>query len=163
MKTKTHFKKNNDSRYISGEDLKDGVTINKGLKPEMIVELTGFHDVDVFDRAEGNEVKKTGLYMKEVGGLALYKPAVLNGKAIDFFRKETNSDFMEDWVGVKAILYAMPDKRFGHVARFKKHYEKIVVDVAGCEAKLGAAKTGEDLKNIWVSLSDNELKEILKG
>lgn len=44
---KTHWKKNNDSNFISGEDLISGL---KGLKPEMVVVIEKFNDAESFDQ-----------------------------------------------------------------------------------------------------------------
>lgn len=115
---KTHWKKNNDSRYISGDDLQAQF---HGLKPEMIVQIDRFEDAETFDQQKNSKIIKTGLFLKEVGGQLLYKPVILNKTNAKFFAKECNSDFMEDWIGHPVILHAVKDSRHGYVVRFKKY------------------------------------------
>ena len=115
---KTHWKKNNDSNFISGEDLMSGL---KGLKPEMIVTIEKFNDAESFDQKKQSKIVVSALYLKEVGGNNLYKPVILNKTNAKFFVKETNSDFVDDWIGKPVIVYAQKDSRHGHVVRFKKY------------------------------------------
>lgn len=115
---KTHWKKNNDSNFISGEDLMSGL---KGLKPEMIVTIEKFNDAESFDQKKQSKIVVTGLFLKEVGGQSLYKPVILNKTNAKFFVKETNSDFIDDWIGKPVIVYAQKDARHGYVVRFKKY------------------------------------------
>lgn len=119
MENKTHWKKNNDSRYISGEDLKAGL---KGLKPEMVVVIDSFEDTETFDQNQNKQIVKTGLNLKEFNGAKIYKPVILNNTNAKFLIKEFNSEYMEDWVGKPFVLYAQADRRHGYVARFKKYY-----------------------------------------
>lgn len=119
METKTHWKKNNDSRYISGEDLMSGL---RGLKPEMNVILISHQDSETFDQKSQNTIIKTGLWMQEIGGQNVYKPVILNNTNAKFLIKEFGSEFIEDWFGKPVVLYAQKDKRHGYVARFKKYY-----------------------------------------
>lgn len=147
----TTWKKNIDARYISGEDLKDGEVIGKGLKPEMIVEIVSFNDVATYDKVLRGDVAKTGIYLKEVNGAKLYKPVVLNKTNAEFCEKEFGSQFMEHWIGKAMVLWAMPDSRFGYVARFKKHFAQVVVDEEGAKTKLNAAKTKEELGSVWLN------------
>jgi hypothetical protein len=116
--TKTLWKKNLDSKYISGEDLQLG---NKGLKPEMIVTLERFNDDKTFDKNKAADIIVSALYLKEVNGLALYKPVILNRTNAKFFVKEMGSDFMEDWLNNPVIVYACKDSRHGYVVRFKSY------------------------------------------
>lgn len=118
METKTHWKKNNDSAFISGEDLMSGL---KGLAPEMIVVLDKFNDADTFDQKKQSKIVVTGLFFKTIDNKPLYKPAILNKTNAKFFVKETGSDFMEDWIGKTVILYAQKDSRHGYVVRFKTY------------------------------------------
>jgi hypothetical protein len=116
--TKTLWKKNLDSKYISGEDLQ---LCNKGLKPEMIVTIERFNDDKTFDKNKNADVVVSALYLKEVGGQSLYKPAILNRTNAKFFVKETGSDYMEDWLNKPVIVYACKDSRHGYVVRFKTY------------------------------------------
>jgi hypothetical protein len=115
---KTHWKKNNDSNFISGEDLISGLN---GLKPEMVVVIEKFNDAESFDQKKQSKIIVSALYLKEVGGNSIYKPVVLNKTNAKFFVKETNSDFVDDWLNKPVILYAQKDARHGYVVRFKKY------------------------------------------
>lgn len=115
---KTHWKKNNDSNFISGEDLMSGL---KGLKPEMIVTIEKFNDAESFDQKKQSKIVVSALYLKEVGGQSLYKPVILNKTNAKFFVKETNSDFVDDWLGKPVVVYAQKDARHRYVVRFKKY------------------------------------------
>lgn len=121
---KTLWKKNLDSKYISGEDLQ---LSNKGLKPEMVVTIERFNDDKTFDKQNNSDVIVSALYLKEVNGAALYKPVVLNRTNAKFFVKETGSDFMEDWLNKPVIVYAQKDSRHGFVVRFKSYVKPNLV------------------------------------
>jgi hypothetical protein len=121
---KTLWKKNLDSKYISGEDLQ---LSNKGLKPEMVVTIERFNDDKTFDKQKNSDVIISSLYLKEVNGAALYKPVVLNRTNAKFFVKETGSDFMEDWLNKPVIVYAQKDSRHGFVVRFKSYVKPNLV------------------------------------
>lgn len=116
--TLTHWKKNLDSRYISGEDL---IAELNGLKKEMIVSISRFLDTETFDQNNQSKKVVTGLYLADQSGKEVYKPVILNRTNAKFFEKETNSPHMEHWVGIPVILYAQKDSRHGHVVRFKKY------------------------------------------
>jgi len=166
---KTHWKKNIDSRYISGEDLKAEL---KGLKQEMSVVITHFQDSETFDQSSQDKKVKTGFFLAEYPSKTpVYKPMILNATNAKFCAKEFGSDYMEDWIGKPLVLFAMPDKRFGHVARFKKHIEAVKVDEAKCKSDLGKANTLPELQTAWMALTPAEQnnpvvlaeKERLKG
>lgn len=139
MENKTHWKKNVDSRYISGEDLQNGQIIGKGLLPEMVVEITNHTDADAYDQSSKESVKKTALYLIDVKAKkALYKPLLLNKTLVDFFRREFNSDFIEDWFNKPFTLFAQQDKRHGYVARARRY---VAVKPAFDESRMDAAIT----------------------
>ena len=135
--TKTLWKKNLDSKYISGEDLQLG---NKGLKAEMIVTLERFNDDKTFDRVKNADTVVSALYLKEVNGAALYKPVILNRTNAKFFVKEMGSDFMEDWLNKPVIVYACKDSRHGYVVRFKSYVKPNLI------------KDSENFKNCKIAL-----------
>jgi hypothetical protein len=122
-KEKTPWRKNLDKRYISGEDL---LTEMKGLKKEMVVTLAKYEDSPAFDQKKQEEVDKTAIWLKEYpSGALIYKPALLNVSNGEFLSKEigNNSLFLEDFATDKPfVMYAKPDKRHGHVVRFKKYF-----------------------------------------
>lgn len=150
--TLTHWKKNNDSRYISGEDLQSEL---HGLRKEMVVVIERFEDAETFDQASNQKAIKTGFWLKELNGTKVYKPVILNNTNADFCRKEFNSDYMEHWIGKPFVLYAKPDKRHGYVARFKKYYAPQVSD-ANALTMLALATTQDELKETWGKLSAAE-------
>jgi hypothetical protein len=137
METKTLWKKNLDSKYISGEDLQ---LSNKGLKPEMVVVIERFNDDKTFDKNKNADVTVSALYLKEVGGASLYKPAILNRTNAKFFVKETGSDYMEDWLNKPVIVYAQKDSRHGHVVRFKSYVKPVLI------------KDSENFKNCKIAI-----------
>lgn len=114
----THWKKNIDSKFISGEDL---IASLNGLKPEMVVTLTDQKDAKTFDQKLNADVVKTSLYFTDQGGKALYKPAILNKTNAKFFEKETGTPEMESWYGRTVVMFAQKDSRHGHVVRFKSY------------------------------------------
>lgn len=150
--TLTHWKKWNDSRYISGEDLQAEL---HGLKKEMVVVIERFEDAETFDQASNQKAIKTGFWLKELNGAKVYKPVILNNTNADFCRKEFNSEYMEHWIGKPFVLYAKPDKRHGFVARFKKYYPPQVSDKNALTI-LALATNQEELKNAWLGLSATE-------
>jgi len=153
MEQLTHWKKNNDSRYISGEDLKSSLN---GLKPEMVILITKFEDAKTFDQNTQSEATKTGFFLKELNGADLYKPVILNNTNARFCQKEFNSNFMENWLNKPVILYAKPDKRHGHVVRFKKYYAPPTITDKNGIAVLSKSTTLKELSANWAYLTKEE-------
>ena len=151
----THWKKNNDSRYISGEDLKAEL---RGLKSEMVVTLVKFTDAETFDQSTQAKVTKTGLYFNDESGKPLHKPLIMNNTNANFFKKECNSDFIEHWIGKTVVLYALADKRHGWVASLKKYYPPAQVDDKKAIESLNGCKTLADLQVAYLALSSAEQK-----
>jgi len=156
---KTPWRKNLDKRYISGEDL---LMEQKGLKKEMVVTLSTWQDSPAFDQKLQKEVDKTAIWLKEYpSGKPLYKPALLNVTNGDFLSKEigNGSLYIDDFDKTKPfIIYAMPDRRHGHVARLKKYYPPIQVSDKKAIEALITAKTLPDLETAWGALSPEEKK-----
>jgi len=124
MENLTHWKKNNDSNFISGEDLIGNV---KGLKSEMVVVLDKFTDAESFDQKKQSKVTVTGLFFKTIDNKPIYKPSILNKTNAKFFVKECGSDFMENWIGKTVIMFAQKDSRHGYVVRFKSYHLPLLV------------------------------------
>lgn len=159
---KTHWKKNNDSNFISGEDLNSEL---KGLKKEMTVMIEKFNDAESFDQNKQAKIVVSALYLKDLTGKPLYKPVILNKTNARFFIKETNSEFMDDWLNVPVTLYAQVDKRHGFVVRFKKFLKtELIKDSENFKnCKLALAKSGftiADLKKKY-NISDEVEKLLL--
>src|ERR1017187_8699435 len=92
------WKKNLDSNFLNGEDLKFS---RNGLKPEMVVVIEKINDAESFDQNKQQKSKVTTLTLKEVGGQELYKPIVLNkvnGKMLEKIYPTTNANAYE-WIG----------------------------------------------------------------
>lgn len=121
---KTHWKKNLDSKFISGEDLKSELN---GLKPEMAIVIEKFTDTETFDQNKQAKITVTGLFLKDLNGKALYKPVILNKTNAKFMIKEFGSDFMEDWINKPITLYTVADSRHGFVVRFKKYQLPLLI------------------------------------
>lgn len=173
---KTLWRKNLDKRYISGEDLLNGIAANKGLKPEMTVTISKYEDSPAFDQKKQEETDKTAVWLKEYpSGKPVYKPMLLNVTNGEFLSKEigNNSIFIDDFDVTKPfVIYAMPHKRHGHVVRCKKYYAPAAVDADKAPiAKLSESKTLAELQTNWTSITPKEqalptvlaLKEKLKG
>ncbi len=154
--TKTHWRKNLDPRYVSGEDLKNSL---HGLRPEMVVCVHEMKDAPTFDQSTQKEVTKTSLWLMDLTTKqVIYKPVILNVSNAKTFAKEFNSDFIEDWYGKPIVLFAMPDKRFGHVARFKHYYPPAKATDEAAIASLNTATTLAELGEKWTKLSADEKK-----
>jgi len=157
---KTPFRKNLDKRYISGEDLQNGIELNKGLKPEIVVTLAKFNDAPAFDQKSQSEVNKTAIWLKEYpSGKLLYKPCLLNVTRSAFMSKElaNNSMFIDDCDVTKPfVIYAKQDRRHGHVVGFKKYIPTNKTSDVEALGKLNKCKTLDELKNTWGTFSDGE-------
>lgn len=153
--TLTHWKKNNDSRYISGEDLKNGEVIGRGLRAEMVVYIESFENMETFDQSEKKTVVKTGFNLRELNGTKLYKPVIMNNVNAKFCRKEFGSEFMEHWLNKPLVLYAMPDKTHDFVARFKKYYPPAISDVNALTI-LNQSTSLNELQANWSKINKQE-------
>ncbi len=153
---KTHWRKNLDPRYVSGEDLKNSL---HGLRPEMVVCVHEMKDAPTFDQSTQKEVTKTSLWLKDLTtNHVIYKPVILNVSNAKTFAKEFNSDFIEDWYNKPIVLFAQADKRFGHVARFKHYYPPAQVTDTNAITLLNKASSLAELGTIWGTLSAEEKK-----
>jgi len=152
---KTPWRKNLDTRYISGENLKFEVN---GLKNEQTVIITGFEDVETFDQKKQSEITKSGLFFADYKtGEKLPKPAILNVRISKFLEKEFNSIYIDDWLNKPVVLYAKPDKRFNWVVDIKKYYPPQISDVNALGV-LSVATNLEQLGEYWKTLSAEEKK-----
>jgi hypothetical protein len=116
---KTHWRKNKDPKFLSGEDLKHGIV--KGMTDGMPVEICGFNDNEGFDQSQQSKVTVTEIKFKTLDGKRLPKGVIPGKWTSDFMKKiGVDPDWIDDWVGVKVVLFAQYDKRNGFVVRFKK-------------------------------------------
>jgi hypothetical protein len=159
---KTPWRKNLDKRYISGEDLKQGIEMNKGLRPEMVVTIAKFHDAPAFDSKLQKEVDKTAIWLKEYpSGKMLYKPCLLNVKRGSFLSKElgNGSMFIEDFsTETPFVVYAQPDPRHGFIVAFKKYYPPATVSDTEALLTLERCTSLAGLQETWLTLSVDERK-----
>jgi len=153
-KTKTHWRKNNDSNYISGEDLFNEL---QGLKKDFPVMLKSFKDGETFDSNSQSKTIKTVLQFTDLNGVALCKGVLLNNTGAKFFCKEFKSEYIEDWIGKPCNIFAQADRRHGQVVRFKKYYKPaVVVDIKEAEETLNSCADMESLGKAWSSLNVNQ-------
>lgn len=154
---KTLWRKNLDKRYISGEDLLNEI---KGLKKEMVVALVKWEDSPAFDQKYQKEVDKTAIWLKEYpSGNPVYKPVLLNVANGEFLSKEIGggSIYIDDFDTTKpVVLFAMPDRRHGHVARFKKYYPPATITPDKALLALKGATTLAELTTIWATITPAE-------
>ena len=157
---KTPWRKNLDKRYICGEDLLNGELLGKGLRKEMLVTLTKFNDAPAFNQKEQKEEMKTAIWLNEYpSGKPLYKPVLLNVGNGEFLSKEIGNGaiYIEDFdFSIPVILYAMPDKRHGHVARFKKYFPPATAKPDKALESLSKCTTIAELVKLWDELSKEE-------
>ena len=117
---KIHWRKNKDPKFLNGEDLK--YNLANGVTDGMPVEISGVNTTESFDPNSQVKTQVAELRFKTLDGAPISK-GIIPGKWAATFMKYNGikSPFLNDWVGVKLIVYAQPDKRFGHVVRFKKY------------------------------------------
>lgn len=156
----THWKKNIDTRYISGEDLVDGFN---GLSKEMVVRLVRFIDGETFDQKKQAKEIRTILFFADSAGKELHKGVVLNKTNAKFFVKEMESPEMEDWNKKPVVMYAHQDPRHGFVVRFRR-YEKPVLkknsqEWTGALAYVKAGNSPEKITGKY-QVSETLLKEL---
>lgn len=153
---KTPWKKHIDKRYISGEDLKFGVEMGRGLRPEMVVTVAKHNTAKTYDAQKREEVDNMALWLAEYpSGKMLYKPIILNNTNGDFLAKEIGggSIYIDDFdKTVPFVLYAKPDKRFKFVARVKKYFAPVTFDFKPTLAAMDKLKTKDELVEFWTKL-----------
>lgn len=157
---KTHWKKNNDSAFISGEDLNSSL---KGLKPEMVVQIASFTDSETFDQKKQNKIIITALNLVDLAGKKIYKPAILNKTNAKFLIKEFQSEYIEDWIGKPFTMYCQKDSRHGYVVRFKTYIlSTLIIDSDNfikCKKGLANGVTMDQIKKKY--LVSKEVEEAL--
>lgn len=116
----TDWKKNLDSRYISGEDLFYEL---HGFKKSMVVSISSFKDSETFDQKTQRNVTVTELKLQTLDGKPLYKGVILGkiGRG-EVLEAEFGTRSLEDWIGKPFVMKAVADRRHGQVVRFAKYY-----------------------------------------
>jgi len=140
----THCKKYVNVNYISGEDLKSGLN---GLKDNTPIIVSSFKEEEVFDQQTRRKGLKHVLFFTTIAGVKLPKGVVVGNPTIKYFSSESaaNSFEIEDWIGQKAIMYAVSTPKWGWVVRFKR-YEKPTLKEGTVDwtAVLGHVQKGND-------------------
>ena len=149
MAEKTHWKKNADGTYISGEDMKFSLN---GLSPEMNVYLTRFEDGETYDQNQNKKSIKTVMHFKTLEGVELHKGVLLNKTNALVFKAITNSPFVDDWVEVPITMLAKADVRHGFVVRFQPY--KMSKDIKDQVDLIKATKTLPELEELYKGFSN---------
>lgn len=156
----THWRKNLDTRYISGENLHAELG---GLKKEMLVEIIGTKDVPTFDQKLQAEVDKTALYLKDMEGNKIAKPVILNVTKAKQCEVWFESDQVEDWVGRCFTIYCQAHKRHGWVVLLKKGEKTVLTETSSnWTAWLNFVKGGGDPAKVrdGLQVSDELFKKL---
>ena len=117
---KIHWRKNKDPKFLNGEDLK--YNLINGITDGMAVEIYDVKETESFDMNTQSKKLVGELRFKSLDGNIISK-GIVPGKWAFIFMKYNGmkSPFLNDWIGMKLIIYAQADNRFGHVVRFKKY------------------------------------------
>jgi hypothetical protein len=119
----THWRKNNDTKFIRGEELQHEIN---GFKKSMNVKIMKIEDEKSFDPSTNQETIVSAIFMKELGGEDLKKPTILNATAGKFLEKEFKSMEIEDYIGKEVTLHSVPHKRHDYVVRFMKYIKPTI-------------------------------------
>lgn len=138
-----HWKNFVDKDYLGSHNLEEGeemlLTIEKFEGEEMVTKVGGKKD---------EKVPKQVLYFREDVPKMIMN--ITNGNTI----ATLYGSHPDKWIGKQIQIYATPVKAFGKTQdalRVRDFIPKISVDTGNFVARLEAAKTQEELKNIWVS------------
>ena len=96
--TKTHWKKNFDYRFLSGDELKGEVTVT-------IERVT---TEEVFNPSTNSKEKALAVYF-----IGAKKGIVLNKTNAKAIAKVVGSPYQEDWIGKKIIIFPKQGRFFG--------------------------------------------------
>lgn len=119
----THWRKNNDTKFIRGEELENEIN---DFKKSMNVKITKIVDEESFDPGSQKAVTVSAIHMQVLGGNDLSKPTILNASAGKFLEKEFKSMYVEDYIGKEVTIHSVPDKRHQYVVRFMKYIKPTI-------------------------------------
>ena len=112
---KTHWKKNFDYRFLSGDELPGEIT----------VEIERVTEEEVFNPSTNSKETALAVYFKKATkGIVLNKT---NAKTLALI---TKSKYIEDWVGTNIILTSQMVSAFGQqvpAIRIKQDYSQVKV------------------------------------
>lgn len=158
----TDWKKNLDSRYISGEDL--FLELN-GFKKSMVVSISGFKDSEVYDQKQNCNIIQTELKLQDMNGKKLYKGTILNKTNGKVLAEEFKTRIIEEWIGRPFVMKAVADRRHGQVVRFAKYYppkkDKFTEDkLAPASAAIIAGKYKLEQVKVDYEITDEMFKKL---
>lgn len=135
-----HWKNFLDKDYLGSHNLEKG--------EEMLLTIEKFVGEEEVATADGKKTKQVLYFKEDVPKMIMN---VTNGNIMTGLY----GSHPDRWIGKQIQIYATPVKAFGKTQdalRIRDFVPKIAVDVKGITAKLEAAKTQDELKNLWVSL-----------
>ena len=103
------------------------------------------------------------------------KPMKAPNEVLKAIKKALNAEFVEDWQGKQISVYILKGLRaFGgvhDVPRIRPVAPRIVIDIEPAKAQLGACKSLDDLRGVFMGLPNNiqshpaiiKLKDDIKG
>jgi hypothetical protein len=146
-----HWKNFIDKNYLGSHNLEKG--------EEMLLTIDKFEGEEEVTTAEGKKQKQVLYFKEDVPKMILN---ITNGNTLT----SLYGSHPEQWYGKQIQVYAASVKAFGKVQdalRIRDFVPKIVIDVAGYEAKLRKAKNLEELKEIWMKfpISARNDKELI--
>lgn len=95
---KTHWKKNYDYRFLSGDE----------IEKELTVTISKVSDEEVFNPSSNSKEKAVAAYFK-----GAKKGIIINKTNAKTISKVVGSVYVEDWVGKKIIIYPKKGRFFG--------------------------------------------------
>lgn len=151
----THYRKNVDPNFLSGEDLK--YNLIKDMPDGVVAVITGHKNSVGYDQGKQEKVPVIELVFSDLKGKVLSKGVIPAKWTHDYMKRQgVKSPQVEDWVGQKVVIYAKPDARFGHVVRFKKYTDPNV------KPKLKPKTESWNKAVDWLTeSSDNKLVDVL--
>ena len=151
----THYRKNADPNFLSGEDLKDGII--KDMPDGVVAIIIGCKESVGYDQGKQAKTPVIELIFSDLKGNKLSKGVIPAKWTYDHMKRQgIMSKDVEDWIGQEVIIYAKPDARFGHVVRFKKY---IAPD---SRVKLMPKSSNWDEIVNWLRTPTNTMAKVLK-
>ena len=141
-KGKTHMDYLNPKPHLRTSDI---------LDKEITYTIKGHGRKQVYDKATRGEVKKGIVYFPETP-----KYLIVNPTQIEQIARVANSEFLEDWVGVKIVLFVEEVK----VGRGKEDAIRIKAPVASQNGKPSVSQNGNTAENDPQKQARVEMNEI---
>lgn len=150
---KTHWRKNKDPKFLSGEDLKFGLI--KDMPDGVIVKIASVRQDEAYQQGEG-KVPVSVLMFSDLNDKPLSKGVIPAKWTLDFMRKlGVTSPYLEDWIGQKMIIYAKSHSKFGYVVRFKEYKD------LNSKYKLTPESSNWETIITWLKDPKNTMKKLL--